>query len=369
MDLDLNEEQELLRDTVRGLCQRHAPLDVVRSLEDDPVGFPDKLWAALAESGILGLHLPEEYGGSAMSMVDAAVVYHELGRAIAPSPHFVSVVLSGSAILAAGSDAQKQSWLPRIAGGEAIVTPAWLEPERGFGENGVVATAVQAGGGWKVTRRKRHVQFAKAADALLTLARTSEGLALFLVPRDAEGVTLTQQFSLASDTQYDVALDGASGELVGTAGGGWAVWDEVMRDGCILLASYAAGGAQYAHELTTQYAKDRKQFDKPLGAFQALAHYLADGITAVDGAETLAYEAAWAKDKDRPEVRRLAPMAKLFACKTFRDVTAVGQQIFGGVGFTLEYDIQLYFRRAKVLQLSWWNDRYLEELIASEVLD
>src|SRR5438067_165221 len=141
MDLDLNEEQELLRDTVRGLCQRHAPLDVVRSMEDDPIGFPDKLWAALAESGILGLHLPEEYGGSAMSMVDAAVVYHELGRALAPTPHFVSVALSGSAVLAAGSDEQKGSWLPGIASGETIVTPAWLEPDRGFGENGVAAMA------------------------------------------------------------------------------------------------------------------------------------------------------------------------------------------------------------------------------------
>src|SRR3954469_11313270 len=181
MDLELNEEQELLRDTVRGLCQRHAGLDVVRSLEDDPIGFPDKLWAALAESGILGLHLPEEYGGSAMSWVDAAVVYHELGRAIAPSPHFVSVALSGSAILAAGSDAQKQSWLPRIASGDAIVTPAWLEPDRGFGTKGVAATATRDGDRWTITGRKRHVQFAKASDALLTLARTEEGIALFLI--------------------------------------------------------------------------------------------------------------------------------------------------------------------------------------------
>jgi alkylation response protein AidB-like acyl-CoA dehydrogenase len=117
-----------------------------------------------------------------------------------------------------------------------------------------------------------------------------------------------------------------------------------------------------------QYAKDRHQFDKPLGAFQALAHYLADAVTTVDGAETLVYEAAWARDNGRP-VAKLAPMAKLFACKTFRHVTAMAQQIFGGVGFTVEYDIQLYFRRAKQLQISWWNDRYLEELVAAAVLD
>ena len=369
MDLDLNEEQELLRDTVRGLCQRHAGLDVVRQLEDDPIGYPDKFWAAMAESGILGLHLPEQYGGSEMSILDAAVVYHELGRALAPSPHFASVVLCGSAILAAGSDAQKDAWLPRITSGEAIVTPAWLEPDGGFGEKGVRLEASGSGTSWTLTGRKRHVVFAKAADALLVLARTGDGVGLFLVPTDASGVTLEQTFTLASDTQYDVTLDGAAAELVGSPGGGWDTWDAVMRDGIILLASYAAGGAAIAHEITTQYAKDRKQFDKPLGAFQAIAHYLADGIAAVDGAEVLAYEAAWARTQGRPEARRLAPMAKLFACKTFRDVTAVGQQVFGGVGFTLEYDIQLYFRRAKVLQVSWWNDRYLEELVAADVLD
>ena len=368
MDLDLSDEQELLRETVRGLCLRHAGLDVVRAMEDDAVGYPEKFWAALAESGILGLTIPEEYGGSGMSMLDAAVVYMELGRALAPSPHFVSVVLSGGALVAAGSDAQRQSWLPRIASGEAIVTPAWLEPDRGFGEAGVAMKATKDGAGWKVTGRKRHVAYASSAEALLTLARTDEGVSLFLVPRDASGVELTQQFTIASDTQYDVSFDGAAAELVGTAGGGWDVWADVMHDGIILLGAYAAGGARFAHEITTQYAKDRKQFDKPLGAFQAIAHYLADGISAVDGAEVLAYEAAWARSEGR-DVARLAPMSKLFAGQTFRDITAVGQQVFGGVGFTLEYDIQLYFRRAKQFQLSWWSDRYLEELIAADVLD
>src|SRR5207249_12079057 len=120
-------------------------------------------------------------------------------------------------------------------------------------------------------------------------------------------------------------------------------------------------------EFTIDYALTRHQFGKPLGAFQAIAHYLADAVTAVDGAETLVWEAAWARDAGR-STARLAPMAKLFACDTFRDVTAMAQQVFGGVGFTVEYDIQLYFRRAKALQVSWWNDRYLEELVAADVL-
>jgi alkylation response protein AidB-like acyl-CoA dehydrogenase len=128
------------------------------------------------------------------------------------------------------------------------------------------------------------------------------------------------------------------------------------------------GGAERALEITVEYAKVRKQFDKPLAAFQAISHYLADGATSVDGGKTLVYEAAWARSVGR-DVARLAPMAKLFACQTFRDVTAMCQQVWGGVGFTVEYDIQLYFRRAKQLQLSWWDTRYLEELVASSVLD
>jgi alkylation response protein AidB-like acyl-CoA dehydrogenase len=141
-----------------------------------------------------------------------------------------------------------------------------------------------------------------------------------------------------------------------------------MHEGAILAAAQAVGGAHYAMEITVQYAKDRHQFDKPLGAFQALAHYLADGSTAVDGAEVLVHEAAWARSEGR-DVSKLAPMAKLFACQTFRDVTATAQQIFGGIGFTVEFDIQLYFRRAKQLQISWWDSRHLEELVAAAVLD
>jgi len=203
------------------------------------------------------------------------------------------------------------------------------------------------------------------------LARTAEGPSLFLVDPETEGVTLTQLTTISSDTQYRVDFDGVrvgSEALVGTAGDGWSAWDATMYDGIILLAAQAVGGAQYALGITVQYAKDRFQFDKPLGAFQSIAHYLSDAVTTVDGAETLVWEAGWARTEGR-DVSALAPMAKLFACQTFRDVTATAQQVFGGVGFTLEYDIQLYFRRAKQLQISWWNDRYLEELVAHQVLD
>jgi alkylation response protein AidB-like acyl-CoA dehydrogenase len=374
LDLEFTAEQEMLRETVRGVCATTSPLSVVRELEDDPVGYSPELWKQLAHLDLIGLQLPEEYGGSGMTTLENVVLYEEFGRSLAPSPHFVSSVLGGGVLADAGSADQKQEWLPRLVTGEAIVTPAWLEPENGFGPKGVQVRAVPDGDGFLISGTKRHVAFASSAARLVVLARTGDGngdVDLFLVDPAATGVTLTQQKTIASDSQYRVDLDQVRvdpTDRIGAAGSGWATWDRVMHNGIILAAAQAVGGAQYSMDITVQYAKDRHQFDKPLGAFQALAHYLADGTTSVDGAEVLVHEAAWARSEGR-DVARLAPMGKLFACQTFRDVTATAQQIFGGIGFTVEFDIQLYFRRAKQLQISWWDSRYLEELVAAAVLD
>jgi alkylation response protein AidB-like acyl-CoA dehydrogenase len=374
LDLDFSQEQELLRQTVRDLLARHCPLSVVREMEDDPVGYPPELWRQMGELDLIGLMLPEEHGGSGMTLVEGAALYQELGRALAPVPHFVSAVLCGGAIASAGSREQAAAWLPPIATGKRILTPAWLEPEGGFAPLGVQARAVASGESFAISGTKRHVGFAAAAERLLVLARTGDDptdVDLFLVDPKAPGVRLVQRFSIASDTQYDVVLDGvvvSAADRLGPAGSGWSTWQQVLGDGLVLLAAQAIGGAERALELAVQYAKDRKQFDKPLGAFQALAHYLADAATAVDGGIQLVHEAAWARAAGRSE-QPLAPMAKLFACGTFRDVTAMAQQLFGGIGFTLEFDIQLYFRRAKLQQLMWSDTRDLGERVAAAVLD
>jgi alkylation response protein AidB-like acyl-CoA dehydrogenase len=371
MDLDFTPEQNSLRDSVRALCDRRASLTSVRELENDPTGYAADFWTQLSVIGVTGLTIPQRWGGSGMSMVDAAVVYEELGRGLASSPHFVSCVLAAGLLLRAGTDEQRTHWLPRISSGEAILTPAWLEPDRGYGSDGVALAAVPDGDGWILTGTKRHVLFASAAHRLVVLARTADGddgVAMVLVDPYAQGVTLTQQHTMAGDTQYRVDLDTV--RVAGTdvlAGSGWSTWHEVMRDGIILLAAQAVGGARQALDLAVDYAKTRRQFDKPLGAFQSIAHYLSDRATEVDGAQILVWAAAWARDNDR-SIDRLAPMAKLFACQAFQNTTATAQQIFGGNGFTVDFDIQLYFRRAKQLQLSFWDSRYLERLIATAVL-
>lgn len=410
LNLDFTPEQDMLREAVRGLCGRLSPLERVRELEDDPDGIARELWDQLGELGLCGLMVPEALGGSEMSLIDGVVVYEELGRSLAPVPHFVSCVLSAAAIAAAGDPASSGPAAPpadgpadqpaspetagqtasasvrpvggaaadllaEIASGAAIATPAWLEPEGGFGPKGVRLTTAEADadGGFKLNGVKRHVAFAAAADHLLVLARTGPAPAevdLFVVPAGADGLTMEQSLSIASDAQYTVVFNEVAvpaESRLGAAGAGWGIWERAMAPGAILAAAQAVGGAEHALEITAEYARNRRQFDKALAEFQAISHYLADARTNLDGARILVHQAAWAHSTGR-DTNRLAPMAKLYACRVFRDITAMAQQVFGGVGFTVDYDIQLYFRRAKQLQLSWWDPPTCEDKIANAIL-
>ena len=212
--------------------------------------------------------------------------------------------MSAGVITRAGTPAQLEALLPEIAAGELIVTPAWMEPGHGFGPSGIQLAATPGGDGWTLSGAKRHVQFARAADRLLVLARTPEGPTCFLVDPAADGVELTQQMTISSDTQYRVDFTGVrveASDVVGGLGDAWSTWHDAMHDGIILLAAQAVGGAQYAHAIANQYAKDRHQFDKPLGAFQSLAHYLSDAIAAIDGAETLVWEAGMGAQRGPPD--------------------------------------------------------------------
>lgn len=368
LDLTFSDEQNMLRDMVRGVCEQHGSLARLRELEDDPHGFSPDLWRQLGELDLLGVLVPSEYGGLGMTLTDAVVLYEEFGRLLVPSPHFVSAVLAAGILSRAGSVDQRETWLPAIASGSSVVGLAWLEASGGYREGGITATATRRNGKIVVNGAKRHVAFAADCDAFIVVARADSGeVELFVVPASSAGITMTQKMTIGSDAQYDVTFDNVEiDEAAQLCSGGWATLDAALTDGAILLAAQAIGGARYTLDITVEYAKVRQQFDKPLGAFQALAHDMANALTAIDGGEVLVHEAAWARDAGKP-FRKLAAMAKLFACDTFRNVTAMAQQIWGGVGFTVEYDVQLYFRRAKQLQISWWDSARLEEIIADEV--
>ena len=338
MDLELSEEQVMLRDAVRAMCERYSSVEIVRSLEGGAKGFSDDLWTSLREMDLLGLltdgWLP----------IEVAVVCEELGRSLAPSPYIETAVF-GAALLGQSDE---------------IVSLAWHEAERTDTEEGI-ATRYENG---TVTGEKILVPFASSAARLLVLGRDGDEIVIASVkPDDA---TLTFEGTLASDARYRVRFDGAPAEIVSR---GWAAFVDAATPALIAVAAYAVGGAQRSHESSVEYAKERIQFDKPIGAFQAISHPLADMATEIAGARTLVHEAAWALSERRPSSRALAAMAKYCACDVFRRTTKLGHQVFGGIGFTLDIDMQLFLRRAKQLEVLWFGPRRLEEVIARAELD
>jgi len=261
-----------------------------------------------------------------------------------------------------------------MASGEVVLTTAWLEREGGCGPKGVQAKAERVGDGYRVTGAKMLVPFASSATRMLTLVRTGDGdldIELLLFDPRSSGVRVEPLTAMAHDAESFVIFDRVEvpgSDRIGKEGRGWAAWDAASTDGLIAAAAYAAGGAARAHELSVEYAKERQQFGRPIGSFQGLAHPLAEMAMEVEGARTLVHEAAWARSMGR-DARTLAPMAKLYASDVFRRATKLGQQVFGGIGFTVDIDMQLYFRRAKQLELTWWDPKYLEELVAAAELD
>lgn len=373
MDLDFSEEQVMLRDTARGICEELSPSAVVRAMEQDAAGYSAPFWAQLAELGITSLGIAEAHGGMAWGALEMAIVYEEFGRSLAPSPHWASCVLSATVLENAGTAEQQVAWLPKIASGEAIIVPAQLEPKNGFGAEGIQLRATKQGDGYVLNGTKLLVPFAASAARLLVLVRAGEGVQDVigvLVDPTANGVTLTRERNHADDTVFQVDFNNvtvAANDVLQTKNF-WAAWEAAMTRSIVALAARAIGAAEAIHSMTVDYAKQRVQFGKPIGSFQAIAHYLADLIVKIEGAKVLVYQAAWAIDNGKP-FEKLALQAKLQACNVFRDASAVGVQVHGGFGFTSEGDPQLYFRRAKHWQLTNWDTAYLEKRIAALILD
>lgn len=373
MDLDFSEEQVMLRDTARGVCTELSPSAVVRAMEQDEAGYSAPFWGQLAELGITSLGIPEAHGGMAWGALEMAIVYEEFGRALAPSPHWASCVLSARLLEQAGTAEQQAALLPGIASGETIVVPAWLEPKNGFGPEGVQLRAARQGDGFVLNGAKLMVPFASSASRLLVLARSGDGvqdvIGLLVDPK-AAGVKLTRERNHADDALFQVDFSDvvvSAADVLGEKNF-WAMWEAAMTRSIVALAAQAIGAAEAIHAMTTDYAKQRVQFGKPIGSFQAIAHYLADLIVKIEGAKVLVYQAAWAIDNGKP-YEKLAAQAKLQACNVFREASATGVQVHGGFGFTSEGDPQLYFRRAKHWQVTNWDVAYLEKRIAALVLD
>src|SRR6266498_3855829 len=374
MDFGFSPEQEMLRATARKFFENECTSTFVRARMEEPAGVTDEFWTKLAEQGWLGLVYPEDYGGAGLGFVDLVVLMEEMGRVVMPGPFLATTILGGLAILESGSAAQKKEWLSRIATGEAKATLAWTEPNVRWDAAGVTTTARAADGGFVLSGTKLFVPDAHLADVLVVAARTSEGprpeegVSLFLVPKETAGLavkllpTMDQTRKICEVSLRDVRVPGAA--LLGARNGGWPVLARVAERATVALCAEMCGGAQRVLEMTTEYAKIRVAFGKPIGAYQGVKHRAADMLVDVENAKSLTYYAAWAVDENVAEAALAALMAKAYVSDAYRKVAGAGIQLHGGIGFTWEHDLHLYFKRAKSSEFTFGDATYHRERVA-----
>jgi acyl-CoA dehydrogenase len=372
--LVLTEDQELLAKTAADFVREHSPVARVRALRDgrDPTGFSRPLWKRMAELGWVGIPFPEALGGAGMGLADLAVVLEQLGRRLAPEPFLSTVLLGGQALRLGGSDAQQQAWLPGVAAGDKLLTLAWQEAKSRFDPFRVEASARPAGSGFVLAGEKIAVPDAHVADAIVVAARSAgapgeeAGLTLFLVPRDAAGVSVAPQTRIDHRNAGIVRLDGVQvgrDAVVGAVDGGGPLLARVLDRATAGLCAEMLGATSQVFEDTVQYLKTRVQFGVPIGSFQALKHRAARVFMEIELARSATMAAVRALDADDPEAAKLVSLAKARGSDTFVLATNEAVQMFGGVGMTDEYDVGFYMKRARVAEMTfgdaaWHRERW-----------
>jgi alkylation response protein AidB-like acyl-CoA dehydrogenase len=349
VDFEFSQDQELLRDSVRRFLTDRASVDgYVRPLLEGADNRRPEVWNALADLGVVGLLVPEEHGGAGMGMVDAAVVLEEMGRAVHPGPYIASAIGAVSLVLGAGSSREHGFLLPGMAGGSVVGTVALLEPGRRFAIDEPETTAARLGEGWVVSGTKVHVPDAVGSDVVLVTASIEgqSGTAVFAVQTGSGGVTVEPVTTVdGTRKQATIVFDGAPGWRLGDGDASNAVASTVDRMAVAMVID-GVGAAARALELAVEYAKERIAFGHPIGSFQAVQHLCADMLRAVELGRAAGYYACWAADDADPaEAHRAATMAKAFASEAFPQLGGSAIQVFGGVGFTWEHDIHLFYKR------------------------
>jgi alkylation response protein AidB-like acyl-CoA dehydrogenase len=362
MQFAFTDEQEQFRSVVRRFLQQKSPTTEVRRLMASADGFDPAVWRALAdELALTGLVIPEAYGGSGFGPVELGIAMEEQGRALLCAPFFSSCVLGASAILNAGSEAQRSELLPDVANGSVRVAFAFNEPNGRAATSGVETVAAKRDGKWLLSGTKSFVVDGATAHKLVVVARDAgttgdDGISLFVVDADAKGVERTRLATMdATRKQARVKLDSASALLLGDAGSGAAALSRTLDHAAIALANEMVGGAQALLESAVAYAKLRVQFGRAIGSFQAIKHKCADMLLDVELAKSTAYYAAQAEADGAPETPSLASMAKAAAADAYMRTAAQTIQIHGGIGFTWENDTHLWFKRAKSSEV-WLGD-------------
>ncbi|MEA2889143.1 MAG: hypothetical protein QOD11_3503 [Bradyrhizobium sp.] len=369
MNFDFSDDQKQLRDEARKyLAEKCAP-KAVREVLDGKAAYDKELWKGLAEMGFLGVAIPESFGGAGAGHLELCVIAEEMGRALAPVPFSSTVYLAAEALMLAGSDAQKQKWLPKIASGEAIGTLALFE---GKGNPSPQAIKLTVSGG-TLTGVKKPVPDGAIADFAIVAARTGSSgretdISLFIVDMKGDGVEAKALSNVdPSRGQAEITFKNCKAEPLGPANEGWSIVARVLDRAAVLLAFEQVGGADRALEMGRDYALDRIAFGRPIGSFQAVKHMLADMYVSATLARSNCYYGAWALSTNASELPEAAASARISATQAFQHCAKNNIQVHGGMGFTWEFDCHMYYRRANALalglgSLSYWEDALIDRM-------
>jgi alkylation response protein AidB-like acyl-CoA dehydrogenase len=340
-------EHELLRQSVRDFATDTSPETEVRRLMASPHGFDHRVWSIMASQlGLQGMAIPERYGGAGFGWAELAVVFEEFGRTLLCAPYFATVALAGPALLASDDEGAKQRYLPAIASGDLVATVAL----RANAADEVTASRT-SGGGYELHGRRSHVIDGCVAGLLLVPALGPEGPGIFAVEAGAPGLARETLPTLdETRKQAEVVFDGCPARLLTPAGGGAAIVAQVQHLAAVALACEQVGGAQHCLDDAVDYARDRMQFGRPIGSFQAVRHRCADMLLDVESARSVAARAAELAP-DGPQFGAAAHMAKAYCSEAFVRVAAANIQVHGGIGITWDHSAHLYLKRAKSSQL------------------
>lgn len=369
MNFAFSEEQEELRNIVRSFLEAKSDEAAVRAQMETESGFDPDVWQQMAEQlGLQSLTIPEEFGGQGFGYVELIVVLEEMGKALLCAPYFSTVVLAANTLINSGDDAAKKEYLPGIASGETIATVAFTEPNGKWDASGIETTATEAGGTWKLNGTKMFVLDGHTANLIIVAAKTGAGVSLFAVDGNAAGLTRTALSTMdQTRKQAKLELNDVEGRLVGTDGAGWDVLSTTLDLAAVALAAEQVGGAQQCLDMAVQYAKDRVQFGRPIGSFQAIKHKCADMLLEVESAKSAAYYAGWCASEMNDELPAVASLAKAYCSEAYFHAAAENIQIHGGIGFTWEHPAHLYFKRAKSSELLFGDPTYHRELLAQRI--
>ncbi|MCX5998852.1 MAG: acyl-CoA/acyl-ACP dehydrogenase [Chloroflexi bacterium] len=375
MDLSFSEEQEMLWKSARDFLVTKCPKTLVRQMEEDEKGYVPELWKEMADLGWVGLPFAEKYGGGGFKFLDLVILIEEMGRACLPGPFLSTVVLGGMPVAEWGTEEQKKAILPKLCKGELVMTMALTEPVGRYEAKAVQVKAVAEGDSYVINGTKLFVNDGNVADKMIVAARTAEksdpekGITLFIVDRKSPGISTVVLRTIAGDKQCEVTFNKVKvpkANVLGKVDEGWPMVKKVMEWAALAKSAEMMGGAQQVLEMTIQYAKDRVQFDRPIGSFQIIQHYLADMSIDVDSSRVSLHKAAWMLSEGMPCRKEIA-VIKGWLSEAYRRVAAQAHQIHGAIGFTKDHDLELYFRRAKAGELYFGDADFHREVVAQEL--